>query len=178
MQVLDSFVLWSEKESASTAGAWDYCLTIFHRFDELRDRGNRYAQGFHDAFCERVNDTAEMDQLILGHVITPNGLASYKSLPESDRMTSRTFVDRQIAPLLKQFCRLLGAPSEAKAFKLTFKHILSSVDFASDSLPNRNTALSDFWTRMIGGTWVMKGTRYSYRLVRLIALCGSSDQSY
>jgi hypothetical protein len=157
---LDHYVKWTEREHATMTQAWLYALQIFDNLDILRQKGNRYAARFYSAFYKRLNDTADPGQLILGYLVTPDGFAWYRSLPDEERpgtLTTKPSVQSLVAPMLARFARRLATDEER--FKAAWWWIITTATF-----PPQQSA-DDFWFAIGADDVLIDGEVYSCRLV-------------
>jgi hypothetical protein len=56
-------------------------LNAFNKLVALTRAGNRFSAQLKKSISDRLLDTADLGQLILGYLITPTGLFWYRNLP-------------------------------------------------------------------------------------------------
>jgi hypothetical protein len=79
-RLLNTFVRWTESAQASLAHGRSTSLGVFQGLFQLCQQGNEYAVHCSHAFSTRLTETAELSQLILGYLVTREGLAWDPSL--------------------------------------------------------------------------------------------------
>jgi hypothetical protein len=119
---IDEFIRWTEGHDASVAKAWQASFTAFAALDDLTAHGNKFSQNLKQSIYNRLVNTADLGLLILGYLITSDGLVWYRGLPATSPVPgfTKALVDFMILPLLFQFRGILSADGVAflKEWKL------------------------------------------------------------
>jgi hypothetical protein len=163
-RVMDRFVRWTEDQRSTMPNAWPTAVRIFRDLDILRQQGNLYAGSFHQTFYTRLTETADVPQLLLGYLITEEGIRWYRALPDVPSpmvMTSRQYVDGQISSLLSHFRRLLVA--DPNVFFAGWKFVLTEMTFET------GMKIDAFWDQVRGGKFSLSGQVWFLRPIAELA---------
>jgi hypothetical protein len=154
---MNALMRWGESEHAVMTMIWASVLDVFQELGFLAIEGNRDAVQCHQEFYERLNPTPDATQLLLGHLITSGGLDWHQQLPHARGLTTREFVNGQIATLLPSFCSRLAV--DWGIFQAASGHVLANGRFK----PDEN--IEQFWLRMRAGLVMVDRKDYSFRPV-------------
>jgi hypothetical protein len=158
--VLNRFTVWTENEDSTMLEAWPTALGILRDLEQLRQQGNRFAGSFHFTFYNRLLVTADIGQLLLGYLITAEGIQWYRSLPDRSsavRMGSQEWVNSQISPLVCHIARLLG--TDPDAFDSCWQKVLKSTRF------DPAAPIDEFWNCLRTQTMTVNNNQYRLQLI-------------
>jgi hypothetical protein len=137
-----AFLTWTEGSAATVSQALGQALRTMDQLCALIARNNEYAPKFLSALRSRLTSTTPMDQLLLGYLVTAEGLNWYHSLPPGPvgaPYFTQAYVRNTIVTALEYF-RLYFC-LDAQGWRLAWDHYLSKMHFQADE------TTAQFWAR-------------------------------
>jgi hypothetical protein len=137
---VDRFVQWTEQEDASMSEAWDRILRTITEVSHAAP-WNREAPSFAQCFANRMQETANLPQLVLSYLVSPKGLQWFRALPDfsmSPPFGDKWNVRNLVQPLVRYFASMLG--TDFQLMDYLWAHYLTTVD------PGRMGDPLAFWT--------------------------------
>jgi hypothetical protein len=164
LTAMNSFVKWTEGDGTGLCSACERILRTTAKFQKLAVQDNGYASDFETAFTNRMWTTADLRQILLGFLITKQGLLWFQSLPLWSGNDSGPFPGsrRSVVDLTKsvrnQFETIIGA--DPQMFAWTWNDYLHHAVFREDD------SVLSFWRREQSRTssfgWGGHGVRVNY----------------
>jgi hypothetical protein len=141
--IMDRYTRWTEDQKSTMPNAWPTAVGILGDLESARRAGNPYAASFHRAFYNRMMTTADVPQLLLGYLITAEGIEWYRSLPDTGSpvvMATKGSVESTIDCLLRHFARLFHVDDDV--FVAAWGHVMRQENF------NPTRPVMEFWNRI------------------------------
>jgi hypothetical protein len=82
LEAFHRFTQWTERLQANLGTALGRIMRLIGRFAEMERNRKEYAGTCRAGFCQRILDTANLAQLVLGFLVKPDGLGWYLRLPD------------------------------------------------------------------------------------------------
>jgi hypothetical protein len=141
-RVVNGLMTWTEGQHSFLDAVWFAALEALGKLAALYSHGNIPAIHFQKAVSDRLFKTADYGQLLLGYLITEQGLAWYRGLPliAPPNCFSCSYVWSLINDFLCFFVNLFDANSER--FMQAFRGYLSKAKWPA------HQPMVEFWNKL------------------------------